>query len=181
MQSDSIARSLDVEGRVKVTLTINGRTRSGYCEPRTTLGDFIRHQLGLTGTHLGCEHGVCGACTISVNGEPIRACLMFAYQAHGSEVLTVEGLSESSLSTNVELTDLQLAFKRHHALQCGFCTPGFLITCEDFLKRNPSPTEQDVREAISGNLCRCTGYQGIVAAVLDVANQRRSTQGEFTC
>jgi 2-furoyl-CoA dehydrogenase 2Fe-2S iron sulfur subunit len=161
--------------KISVEVNVNGEKRSADCEYRTTLGDFLRHELGLTGTHYGCEHGVCGACTIHVDGEPVRSCLMFAYQANGKEIQTVEGLSSKE-----ELSDLQVAFRKHHALQCGFCTPGFLMTSVKFLDDNPSPTEQQVREAISGNICRCTGYKGIVEAILDVANQR-TTRGDGAC
>jgi 2-furoyl-CoA dehydrogenase 2Fe-2S iron sulfur subunit len=156
-----------------IHLTINGVQRVAKCEDRTTLLDFIRHDLGLTGTHAGCEHGVCGACTVEVNGQVVRSCLMFACQADGVEIKTVEGISKGG-----ELTDLQLAFRRHHALQCGFCTPGFLMAAEDLLRKNNSPSELEVREGLSGNLCRCTGYVGIVEAVLEVAEQRRSKVGD---
>jgi 2-furoyl-CoA dehydrogenase 2Fe-2S iron sulfur subunit len=160
---------LPLSQKISVAVTVNGVQRTADCEYRTTLGDFLRHELGLTGTHYGCEHGVCGACTIHLNGEPVRSCLMFAYQANGKELQTVEGLSSDK-----ELTDLQAAFRKHHALQCGFCTPGFLMTSAKFLIDNPNPTETQVREAISGNICRCTGYKGIVEAILDVAHQRRT-------
>lgn len=172
---------LSANSQQKISLKVNGQQRTGFCESRTTLGDFLRHELGLTGTHLGCEHGVCGACTINLDGKPVRACLLFAYQVNGSDIQTVEGLGANTLSDHAELTDLQAAFKKHHALQCGFCTPGFLMTCEDFLKNNLSPTEQEVREAISGNLCRCTGYAGIVNAVLEVAALRNKKSGEGKC
>jgi 2-furoyl-CoA dehydrogenase 2Fe-2S iron sulfur subunit len=161
--------------KISVEVNVNGENRSVDCEYRTTLGDFLRHGLGLTGTHYGCEHGVCGACTIHVDSEPVRSCLMFAYQANGKEIKTVEGLSSKE-----ELSDLQVAFRKHHALQCGFCTSGFLMTSIKFLDDNPSPTEQQVREAISGNICRCTGYKGIVEAILEVANQR-TTKGDGLC
>lgn len=172
---------MDASTQQKISMKVNGKLRSGSCEARMTLGDFLRHELGLTGTHLGCEHGVCGACTVHVDGKPVRACLMFAYQANGSEILTVEGLSGNSRTNPGELTDLQKAFKKHHALQCGFCTPGFLMTCENFLQNNPSPSENEVREAISGNLCRCTGYGGIVKAVLEVAALRKMESGVVKC
>ncbi|MBT5944229.1 MAG: (2Fe-2S)-binding protein, partial [Rhodospirillaceae bacterium] len=128
-------------------------------------GDFLRHGLGLTGTHMGCEHGVCGACTVMVDGEAVRSCLMLAVQANGHEVTTVEGLAEDDGT----MSALQEAFWKHHGLQCGFCTPGMLTSLTAFLRDNPDPSERDVREAISGNICRCTGYQGIVDAALDVA------------
>jgi 2-furoyl-CoA dehydrogenase 2Fe-2S iron sulfur subunit len=154
-----------------VTLTLNGRERSGYCEPRELLSDFIRHELGATGTHVGCEHGVCGACTVHVDGVAGRACLMLAVQVEGRRVDTVEGLGPA---TDLALGDLQQAFARHHALQCGFCTAGILMSCADYLRRVPNPTEDEVREMLSGHLCRCTGYTPIVAAVLDVAARRRA-------
>ena len=153
----------------KIALTVNGKRYEEEVEVRVTLADFIRHQLGLTGTHLGCEHGVCGACTIIVDGAAVRSCLMLAVQAEGAEVVTVEGLSNDA-----ELTPLQKSFRRHHALQCGFCTPGILTTLIEFLRDNPEPTEQEVRIAISGNLCRCTGYQNIVTATLDAAKRLRA-------
>ena len=155
-----------------IKLTLNGVTREASCDSRTTLLDFIRHDLGATGTHSGCEHGVCGACTVEVNEQIVRSCLMFACQADGTNIKTVEGLANSG-----EMSDLQIAFKKHHALQCGFCTPGFLMSAEDLLKKNPRPTEQEVREGLSGNLCRCTGYVGIVAAVLEVASCRSEVNG----
>lgn len=151
----------------RVTLTLNGKERTGYCETRTLLSDFIRHDLGATGTHVGCEHGVCGACTVQIDGVASRACLMLAVQANGCDVSTVEGLA-----TAEGLNDLQQAFKRHHALQCGFCTAGILMSCDDYLKRVPTPNELEVREMLSGHLCRCTGYTPIIAAVLDVAERR---------
>ena len=166
---------LPLSKKISIEVNVNGQTRSADCEYRTTLGDFLRHELGLTGTHYGCEHGVCGACTIHVDGEPVRSCLMFAYQANGKSIKTVEGLSLEE-----KLTDLQTAFKKHHALQCGFCTPGFLMTSTKFLIDNPNPTEKEVREAISGNICRCTGYKGIVEAILEVAKNRNS-EGTSAC
>ena len=144
-----------------ITLNINGKEYSEEVEPRLLLSDFLRHQLGLTGTHVGCEHGVCGACTILLDGEPVRSCLLFAIQANGHKVTTVEGLA----GENGELHPLQNAFWEEHALQCGFCTPGFLMTLVPYLEENPNPTEEEIREALSGNLCRCTGYQHIVNAV----------------
>jgi len=154
-----------------VTITLNGQKREASCESRTTLLDFIRHYLGATGTHAGCEHGACGACTIELNGEIIRSCLMFACQADGACIKTVEGISSQD-----NLSDLQAAFKKHHALQCGFCTPGFLMSAEYLLNKNPSPTELEVREGLSGNLCRCTGYVGIVEAVLEVGKMRLNSK-----
>ncbi len=152
-----------------VTLTVNGKKYSAEAEVRLTLADFIRHTLGLTGTHLGCEHGVCGACTILLDGQSARSCLMLAVQADGHEILTVEGIAPN----DKELHPLQEAFRDNHGLQCGFCTPGMLTTLLEFLRDNPDPTEEEVRVAISGNLCRCTGYQGIVAAALDAAKRLR--------
>jgi len=149
-----------VSDLVTVRLRVNGTAREGRCEPRKLLVDFLREDLGLTGTHIGCEHGICGACTIVLNGEAARSCIMLAVQADGSEILTVEGLMEHG-----KLHPLQEAFREHHGLQCGFCTPGMLLTALDLLKTNPSPTEAEVREGISAVLCRCTGYQGIVNAV----------------
>jgi 2-furoyl-CoA dehydrogenase 2Fe-2S iron sulfur subunit len=155
-----------------VTLSLNGVEREAACESRTTLLDFIRHDLGSTGTHAGCEHGVCGACTVELDGEVVRSCLIFACQADGATVNTVEGISKAG-----QMSDLQSAFKKHHALQCGFCTAGFLMSAEDLLNKNPSPTELEVREGLSGNLCRCTGYVGIVEAVLEVASARAHKNG----
>jgi len=157
---------------VDIRLTVNGQPREGRCEPRKLLVDFIREDLGLTGTHAGCEHGVCGACTIFYNGEAARSCIMFAVQADGAELLTVEGLAES----NGKLHPLQQAFHEHHALQCGFCTPGMLIAALDYLKINPSPTEDEIREAISAVLCRCTGYINIVKAVKAGAEVMRAAK-----
>ena len=153
-----------------VTLTVNGVRYQKEAEVRLTLADFIRHTLGLTGTHLGCEHGVCGACTILLDGRSARSCLMLAVQAEGHEILTVEGIAPSP----DKLHPLQEAFRDNHGLQCGFCTPGMLTTLIEFLRDNPDPTEREVRIAISGNLCRCTGYQGIVAAALDAAKRLRA-------
>ena len=150
-----------------ISVTINGENYERTVETRLTLVDFIRHEVLLTGTHVGCEHGVCGACTILLNGRTARSCLMLAVQADGQEILTVEGIAPN----DDELHPLQQAFQDNHGLQCGFCTPGMLTTLLEFLKDNPEPTEREVREAISGNLCRCTGYQGIVAAALDAAKR----------
>lgn len=144
-----------------LTLTVNGQTYTREVESRLLLSDFLRHDLGLSGTHVGCEQGVCGACTILFDGAPARACLMLAVQAAGHTLTTVEGLA----SDPAQLHPLQQAFQEAHGLQCGFCTPGFLMTIVPFLQENPHPTEQEIREAISGNLCRCTGYQNIVTAV----------------
>jgi len=154
---------------VRIEVEINGRPYAGEVEPRTLLSDFIRHEAGLTGTHVGCEHGVCGACTIQLDGETVRSCLMLAAQANGRSLLTVEGLAGGG-----DLHPLQEAFHERHALQCGFCTPGFLLSAEALLRERPDPSEREVREALAGNLCRCTGYEGIVKAVLDVAAARRA-------
>ena len=153
---------------IDVRLTVNGKTCEGRCEPRTLLADFLRDQLSLTGAHVGCEHGICGACTVLLNGEAARSCIMFAVQADGAEVVTVEGLAKGDA-----LHPLQQAFHEHHGLQCGFCTPGMLIAALDFLRVNPSPSETEVREALSAVLCRCTGYQNIVKAVMVAAKNMR--------
>jgi aerobic-type carbon monoxide dehydrogenase small subunit (CoxS/CutS family) len=145
---------------VTVRLTVNGVAREGRCEARTLLADFLRETLTLTGTHVGCEHGICGACTILFNGEAARSCIMLAVQADGAELTTVEGLAKDGT-----LHPLQQAFRDHHGLQCGFCTPGMLMTAVDLLRTNPAPTDGEIREGISAVLCRCTGYQGIVNAV----------------
>ena len=159
-----------------IVVTVNGRRHEAKVQVRVTLVDFLRHQLGLTGTHVGCEHGVCGSCTVLFDGHAARACLMFAVQADEHEVMTIEGIA----AVNDDLHPLQAAFRDHHGLQCGFCTPGFLTTLLEFLQNNPSPTEEEARDAISGNLCRCTGYQGIVAATLDAADRLRSRKEPST-
>lgn len=146
---------------VDIELTINGVRRQDRIPPRLTLADYLREKCGLTGTHLGCEHGVCGACTILLDGESVRACLIFAVQADGAELTTVEGIA----GPDGELSAVQQAFRDHHGLQCGFCTPGFIVSVTTFLRDNPDPTDSEIRSGISGNLCRCTGYQGIVKAV----------------
>ena len=151
-----------------IRLTLNGQTRTGMCESRMLLSDFLRDSLGATGTHVGCEHGVCGACTVHVDGVAVRSCLALAAQAEDRSIDTVEGLNRDRAG----LTDLQAAFKRNHALQCGFCTAGILMSCADYLLRNPDPSETDVREMLSGHLCRCTGYTNIVKAVLETAGER---------
>ena len=145
---------------VQVSMTVNGDAHGAVVEPRKTLADFLREDCALTGTHLGCEHGVCGACTVIVDGVAVRSCLMFAVQADGSELTTIEGIA-----TDGELSPVQAAFREEHGLQCGFCTPGFVISVHAFLAEHPSPTRDEIREAMSGNLCRCTGYQGIIRAV----------------
>jgi carbon-monoxide dehydrogenase small subunit len=171
----------------QIRLRVNGREHELTVEARRTLADMLRHDLGYTGTHLGCEHGICGACTVLVDGGPVRSCLMFGVQADGTEVSTVEGLAAGD-----ELSDLQQAFSDHHALQCGFCTPGFLMLAEAYLAEQVSaaaedptledpaqddPAEADVRELVASNLCRCTGYQGIVEAVLATGRSRRRAAG----
>jgi carbon-monoxide dehydrogenase small subunit len=153
---------------IDIVLTINGVERSGTVEPRRTLGDFLRDDLGLTGTHLGCEHGVCGSCTVLVDGASARSCLMLAVQAEGAEVTTIEGLAG-----NDGLHPLQQAFRETHGFQCGFCTPGFLMTALELLRDNPQPSEHEIREAISGNLCRCTGYESIVRGISLAAERAR--------
>jgi carbon-monoxide dehydrogenase small subunit len=152
-----------------IAVTVNGKRHEATVPVRVTLADFLRHQLGLTGTHLGCEHGVCGACTILLDGYSARSCLMLAVQADGHEIMTVEGIAADSDT----LHPLQQAFHEHHGLQCGFCTPGILTTLIELLRDNPDPTEEDIRIGISGNLCRCTGYQNIVTAALDAAKRMR--------
>jgi len=153
-----------------VSVEINGRVYEGDVEPRLLLADFIRDIAGLTGTHLGCEHGVCGACTVQLDGHPVRSCLMFAVQANGRRLATVEGMAPSA----TELHPLQQAFHETHALQCGFCTPGILMTMEAFLREEPDPTPARIREALAGNLCRCTGYQNIVTGVRLAADRLKT-------
>jgi carbon-monoxide dehydrogenase small subunit len=152
-----------------VTLSVNGTEHEVLVESRRTLADVLRHDLGYTGTHLGCEHGICGACTVLLDDVAARSCLVFGVQADGRAVRTVEGLAER----DGELSDLQQAFSRCHGLQCGFCTPGFLMLAEAFLAEHPEPTEEEVREVVAANLCRCTGYQGIVEAIKETAEGRR--------
>jgi carbon-monoxide dehydrogenase small subunit len=154
-----------------VELSVNGRPVSLEVEPRQSLADALRSKLGLTGTHLGCEHGVCGACTIIVDGDPVRGCLMLAVQAEGAEVLTVEGVSPRQ-----GLSPIQEAMREHHGLQCGFCTPGMVVVLHHLLSVNPNPTDAEIREAISGQLCRCTGYQGIMAAAKAVVASHQFDQ-----
>lgn len=153
--------------KVDITLTVNGETVTESVAPRMLAADFIREQLGLTGTHVGCEHGVCGACTVRVDGATRRSCLTFAVQLDGTAVETVEGLGTMSA-----MHDIQRAFQRHHALQCGFCTPGFLMTVQEMLETQPLETDAEIRDALSGNICRCTGYEHIVRAVRDLADAR---------
>jgi carbon-monoxide dehydrogenase small subunit len=152
-----------------VEMTVNGERRRGVVEPRLTLADFLREQCALTGTHLGCEHGVCGACTVLLDGEAVRSCLLFAVQASGRDVTTIEGLG----GPDGALSPVQEAFRSEHGLQCGFCTPGFVVSVTALLAENPRPSEPEIRQALSGNLCRCTGYQGIIRAVQRAANGTR--------
>jgi carbon-monoxide dehydrogenase small subunit len=149
---------------VAIDVTVNGEQHRALVEPRKTLADFVREDCALTGTHLGCEHGVCGACTVLLDGDAVRACLLFAIQADGHEVTTIEGLTPDE-----GLNEIQEAFREHHGLQCGFCTPGFIVSLHAFLADNPRPTPAEIREGLSGNLCRCTGYQGIIKAVESLA------------
>ena len=150
---------------IAIVVTVNGQPRKAAVEPRLTLADFLRERCQLTGTHLGCEHGVCGACTVLVEGAAVRSCLMFAIQAEGTDITTVEGLAPA----DGELSDVQAAFRAAHGLQCGFCTPGFVVSVTAFLRDNPDPDEEQIRDALSGNLCRCTGYQSILKAVRALA------------
>jgi aerobic-type carbon monoxide dehydrogenase small subunit (CoxS/CutS family) len=154
-------------GVTQISVSVNGRGYVDDVEPRLLLSDFLRHTLGLTGTHVGCEHGVCGACTVRLDGAAVRSCLLLAVQADGAELQTVEGLA-----ANGKLTPLQTAFREEHALQCGFCTPGILMAAEDFLARHPDPSREEVTEMLSGHLCRCTGYEPIVDAILRAAGER---------
>ena len=157
---------MKIMGDVSVSLTINGTAKTATVPARLTLADFLRETCGLTGTHLGCEHGVCGACTVLLNGDAVRSCLMFAAQAEGAEVTTIEGFTPEG----GELTTVQSAFRDCHGLQCGFCTPGFIVTVTAFLQENPDPSDDEIRHALSGNICRCTGYQGILKAVRQAAD-----------
>jgi 2-furoyl-CoA dehydrogenase 2Fe-2S iron sulfur subunit len=158
-------RRVNKDTKVRIGLTLNGRKVSAETEPRTLLSDFLRHSLGATGTHVGCEHGVCGCCTVQIEGAAVRSCLTLAIQAEGREVRTVESLA----GPDGKLNKLQQAFQNNHALQCGFCTPGILMSFTDFLSRNPKPTEEELREVLSGHICRCTGYAGIMAALKEAA------------
>jgi aerobic carbon-monoxide dehydrogenase small subunit len=163
-----------IDQLLDVTLRVNGQVRTTRVPARRLLSDALRHELGLTGTHVGCEHGVCGACTVLLDGRPVRACLMLAVGAEGHEITTVEGLAGAEGA----LSPVQQAFRDCHGLQCGFCTPGFLTTVTAFLAENAAPTRAEAREAISGNLCRCTGYQNIVASVLRAAELSREVPGQ---
>jgi aerobic-type carbon monoxide dehydrogenase small subunit (CoxS/CutS family) len=172
MEPDLAHRSgtLDEAGTRVVNVTVNGERRGGLAPVRMTLADFLRHELGLKGTHLGCEHGVCGACTVLVNGAAVRSCLMLAVQADGAAIETVEGLADGD-----QLSPLQQAFHRNHALQCGFCTSGFLMSITAALREGPVTTDDEAREVLSGNICRCTGYAGMIKAVLETSAE---THGE---
>jgi 2-furoyl-CoA dehydrogenase 2Fe-2S iron sulfur subunit len=164
-------RRVSKHERARLGLTLNGRKLSGEAEPRMLLSDFLRHVLGATGTHVGCEHGVCGCCTVLIDGAAVRSCLTLAVQAEGRAVTTVESLAAPDGALNA----LQQAFQNNHALQCGFCTPGILMSFTDFLERNPDPSEAEVVEVLSGHLCRCTGYAGIVSAVLEAGRRNKAS------
>ena len=161
-------RRVSKSEHARVSLTLNGRKTSGHAEPRMLLSDFLRHVLGATGTHVGCEHGVCGCCTVLIDGTAVRSCLTLAIQAEGREVTTVEAL----VGPDGKLSPLQQAFQNNHALQCGFCTPGILMSFTDFLARHPHPSEAEIIDVLSGHLCRCTGYAGIVSAVLEATSRQ---------
>ncbi len=163
-------RRVNRDTKARVTLTVNGRRTSGEAESRMLLTDFLRHEIGLTGTHVGCEHGVCGCCTVLIDGVAARSCLTLAHAADGCSVETVESLA----GPGTKLNPLQEAMRDHHALQCGFCTPGILMSFTDFLRRNPAPTVEEVKEVLGGHICRCTGYQGLIDAVMDAAQRMRS-------
>ena len=167
-------RRVDKDQKVRISLTLNGRKLSAETESRTLLSDFLRHSLGATGTHVGCEHGVCGCCTVQIDGTAVRSCLTLAMQAEGRDVKTVESLA----GPGGKLNTLQQAFQNHHALQCGFCTPGILMSFTDFLARNPKPTEEELREVLSGHICRCTGYAGIMAALKEATGLTPTKQQE---
>ena len=160
-------KKFNQEERYQVKIVLNGEAVEGFAEPRLLLTDFLRHEIGATGTHVGCEHGICGACTILVDGKAVRSCLMLAIQADGLEIGTIEGLANDDGKFNA----LQQAFHENFALQCGYCTPGFLMTLSEYLKSNPDPSIEEIKIALSGNICRCTGYQNIVAAVKDAATK----------
>jgi 2-furoyl-CoA dehydrogenase 2Fe-2S iron sulfur subunit len=164
-------RRVNKTERARIAFTLNGRKLSAEAESRTLLSDFLRHSLGATGTHVGCEHGICGSCTVLIDGVAVRSCLTLAVQAEAREVRTVESLA----APDGTLNPLQQAFQNNHALQCGFCTPGILMSFSDYLKRNPTPTTEQIREVLSGHLCRCTGYAGIVAAIEEAAGVPRQS------
>ena len=163
---------LDRAGRYPVEFMLNGEPVEGFAAPRMLLSDFLRHEIGATGTHVGCEHGVCGVCTVKVDGKAVRSCLMFAVQAGGAEIETIEGMAEEDGSFSA----LQQAFHENFALQCGYCTPGVLMSLSEFLARNPDPTEDEIKVALSGNICRCTGYHEIVQAAMDAAKAMRAAE-----
>ncbi len=165
-------RRVKATERVRVALTLNGRKLAADAEPRTLLSDFLRDALGATGTHVGCEHGICGACTVLIDGVAARSCLTLAVQAEGRDVKTVESLA----APDGALNPLQAAFRENHALQCGFCTPGILMSFTDFLGRNPKPSDAEIREVLSGHLCRCTGYAGIVSALMEAAGHQQTSE-----
>lgn len=162
-------RSIKSNEKLAVSVELNGETVTALASSRTLLSDFLRHSAGATGTHVGCEHGVCGCCTVKVDGVASRSCLMLAVQADGRRIETVESLAQDA----DEMVPLQRAFRRHHALQCGFCTPGILMSFSDFLGRNPHPTEDEVREVLGGHICRCTGYEGLMRAIMEAAAEMR--------
>lgn len=164
---------IDGQEHVEVSMLLNGQAVHARCTPRMHLADFLRHQLHKTGTHVGCEHGVCGACTVLIDGKASRSCLVYAVQVDGAAITTVEGLATSS-----ELSPLQEAFRDHFALQCGFCTPGILMSAIDFIRHTPLPSEEEIREMLSGHLCRCTGYEAIVRAIMASARVARELAGE---
>jgi 2-furoyl-CoA dehydrogenase 2Fe-2S iron sulfur subunit len=163
-------RRVNKDHKTRVRLTLNGRKLSAETEPRTLLSDFLRHSLGATGTHVGCEHGVCGCCTVLIDGAAVRSCLTLAVQAEGKQVRTVESLA----GPDGKLNALQQAFQNNHALQCGFCTPGILMSFTDYLARNPTPSEDDLRDVLAGHICRCTGYAGIMAALMEAAGLKNT-------
>jgi 2-furoyl-CoA dehydrogenase 2Fe-2S iron sulfur subunit len=165
-------RRMNRDQKVRIGLTLNGRKVAAETEPRMLLSDFLRHSLASTGTHVGCEHGVCGCCTVLIDGAAVRSCLTLAVQAEGREVKTVESLADA----DGKLNKLQQAFQNNHALQCGFCTPGILMSFTDFLARNPKPTEDELREVLSGHICRCTGYAGIMAALLEAVGTNKTNE-----
>ncbi len=167
-------RRVNKDQKVRISLTLNGRKMSAETEPRMLLSDFLRLTLGATGTHVGCEHGVCGCCTVQIDGTAVRSCLTLAMQAEGRDVKTVESLA----GPGGKLNTLQQAFQNHHALQCGFCTPGILMSFTDFLARNPKPTEEELREVLSGHICRCAGYAGIMTALKEAAGLTPTNQQE---
>ena len=176
MTSNATATGVAAHERVEVTVTVNGVPRSAQVPPRRLLSDFLRHDLRLTGTHVGCEHGVCGACTVLLDGAPMRSCLTFAVSVDGHELTTIEGLA----AADGDLHPVQQAFHDHHGLQCGYCTPGFVLSACGFLAEHPDPDDEEIREGMAGNLCRCTGYRGILDAVKQAADQLRASGDDPT-